>query len=149
MNDVRQWFEEASLVTNVHKDFNSEFLIYKGFKITKKEGSYRIQDVRHSEFYSPVSIQDLNEIKEKGFIAGIDYINYVLNLGRVENYKLQVDTLKLKKKLARKELRQGIDRRLNNKRIRLANENILEYEDLIQLTESRIKQFNFKYNKNE
>lgn len=145
MDAVRIMFEEGSSVTNIHQDNKGEFLIYKGFKITKEENNYRIQDVRRSEFYSSVKESEYELMLEKGFVHAADLISYELNLERIENYKVSIEALELKKKLAKKTLRE--DRRLNLKRIRLAEENIVELQDLIQLSQSRIKQFNNKYNK--
>ena len=147
MNVVERWFEKASRLVNVHKDFEGEFLIYRGFKISKENGVFRIQDVRHSEFYSPVLSHEYAMMVEKGFIATCDILSYENNIERIEDYRVTIEALELKKKLAKKSLKSN--KKLNLKRIRLAEENIVELKNLIQLTESRIKQFKIKYSKNE
>ncbi len=145
MDVVREMFEEASRIVNVYKDYKGEFLIYKGFKITKEEHNYRIQDARHSEFYSSVKSEEYEMMIDKGFIKAVDLISYKLNLERIEDYRDQIKELDLKKKVAKKHIKQN--RRLNLKRIRLADENIVELKDQIQLSQSRIEQFKNKYNK--
>lgn len=145
MNVNRKWFEEASSVCNIQKDVNGDFIIYKGFKITKGElESYKIEDVRHSEFYSAISLSDYGTFIIKGFIAGADFLSNDRNIKRVVSYKSEIKTLETKRRLAKKEIK--LDVRLNKKRIRLAEDRILELRDLIVITETRIKQFNSKYN---
>lgn len=144
MNNVEQWYNEASELVNVHTDGDNKFLIYKGFKIEKSETGYKAWDVRHSEFYSVIKQEDLNYFLKFGFIKGADYVNYFRNKVLIDDYNTTIKALYEKKLNSQKELPKN--RKLNEKRIRVANEKIDYYGDLIMLLQSRNKYLKIKYN---
>lgn len=144
MSNVEEWFVEASKKVNVHKDEDGLFLIYKGFKISEQGGKFRIQDVRHFEFYSPVKTSDYVMFLNHGFIKGVDYVNYFRNKELIDDYNTKIKALYEKKSNSQKELPKN--KKLNEKRIRVANEKIDYYSDLILLLQSRNKYLKIKYN---
>lgn len=148
MNEIQGWFEEASALTSVFKVLNDEFIIYKGFKITKNEfGTYILEDTRFSNMYAPVNSSNYNTFKKLGFIKGADSISYARDIERVETYKKRTGILYDKRKRCKDELPKN--KRLNEKRIRNINKKVQEYVDLIFFYQTRVKQFNFKYSNNE
>jgi hypothetical protein len=144
MIETKEWFEEATKTQKVFTTKDGDFLVYKGFKITKtKEDAYLMQDVRYSTFYSAPSDIDLSIIKEEGFIKGVDIISYTRDLERVAFYKKWTEKLYDRKKVFKKQLSEN--RRLNEKRIRRADVRIDKYIDFIFYYEARIEQFESKY----
>jgi len=148
MENEQRWFNEATTRTLVHEVRNERFIIYKGFKITDNGiGTFILQDVRMSNMYGIVDSKTYSLMKEIGFIKAVDTIGYRRNKKRVVRYKKLMALQYDKRKKSQKELPNN--RRLNEKRINSANTRIKEYADLIFLYQSRIQQFNFKYNNNE
>lgn len=144
MSNISKWYNEASSKVKVHLDSEGKFLIYKGFKILKSTVGYSLRDVRHSEFYTPVKKRDHVLILKYGFIEGVDRINFCRNEGKIEGYNTKIKVQQDKKEDSQKEL--PINKRLNEKRIRVANEKIDYYSDLKLLLQSRNKQLKIKYN---
>ena len=143
MSNVEKWFYEALSTVNVHKDMRGVFLIYKGFKISKQEGEFRIQEVRSSEFYSSVNSKDYAILLKHGFLQGVDQINYFRNKILINDYKTKIKALYERKLNSQKKLPKN--RKLNEKRIRVAEVKIDYYNDLILLLQSRNKYLKIKY----
>ena len=136
---LKGWFEEVSRVTKVFKNGDSEFIIYKGFKLTFSPKKYIIEDVRFTDFYTEVSEEDLEILKSKGFVLGARTIMYHRDCKRVKNYekriaKLYEDRDRFKKNLSK-------DRVFNSKRVRNCNENIHNFLDLMFFYKTRVEQF--------
>lgn len=148
MNEIQGWFEEASELTQVFSVLDYEFIIYKGFKITKNlEGEYSIQDTRFSNMYTPVNSICYKIFKEIGFIKGSDRISFERDVKRIETYKKRTGLLYDRRRKFKNQLPNN--KELNYKRIRNINKRIQDYVDLIFFYQTRIKQFNFKYITNE
>lgn len=147
MDVLRQWFNEGEkngLI--VYHSIESEFLIYKGFKLSKFLDHYKLEDVRRSDFYDEVTQREQNILKKLGFIKGIDSIVNTRNLKRVGIYTRLLEKLFQDKKEYQSKLRPLKTREFYNKKIRNCQDNIHNYIDLLFLYKSRIEQFNIKYN---
>lgn len=143
---IKGWYNEAIKVTREFKVLDIRFIIYKGFKISKKnDDEYILQDVRYEEHYTTVSVKEFALMQKKGFVRAVDEVNHLLNLQRVKEYTKKIEFLYAKRKKAKTEMRKDV--RLNKKRIKLANKNIDILVDQMFLFQSRIEQFNNKYNK--
>lgn len=149
MEQLDNWYKQAVHIVGKHiTSLNKEFIIYKGFKITKhEEQSFTIEDVRFSNMYGKVSDRNLEILSEKGFIAGVDYIGYLRDNVRVKSLKKSLETLYTKRRKYKKEF--DNDPKLNEKRIRSINKKIPRYVFLMGFYQTRVNQFNIKYNKNE
>lgn len=147
MNVIDKWWKEGKKVTPIHKAYNSEFLIYKGFKITLKDGVYSIQDVRFSNMYQELSDIVWLTFKVHGFVKGVDLIGLERDTKRIDYYKKSTETLYDKRAKFTKLLSKN--RKLNEKRIRNINLKIDEYIDLMFFYQVRVQQLTLKYNKNE
>lgn len=144
-NKIQGWYEEALKVTKEFKVNEITFIIYKGFKITKfSKEKFLLEDVRHDDFYTPLSKEDLTGIEQKGFVKAVDEIRYYLDKGRLDSCTKRIEYLYKKRKKAKKDMSKDV--RLNRKRIRLANKNIDILVDRIFLYQTRIEQFEHKYN---
>jgi hypothetical protein len=147
MDNIYNWFKQARNLTRTFNTLDSKFLIYKGFKLTERDGEFFIQDVRLSNMYSEVSRKDMATIINLGFIKGVDTISFERDSKRVDAYKKRTELLYDRRKKFTKELPKN--RTLNEKRIRNINLKIEEYIDLMFFYQVRIKQFNIKNKKNE
>jgi len=145
MNQITKWFEEVKQTNNVHTTSEGEFVIYKGFKITiPEQGNPRIQDVRFNTMYSDVTKAAKMLFVKLGFKRGVETLQNFRDIKRVEALKKKTAKLYDKRKQFRKEL--PLNKRLNEKRIRNIKRKVSENIDLIFFYQSRIKQFNNKYN---
>ncbi|MCB0752912.1 MAG: hypothetical protein KDC52_15680 [Ignavibacteriae bacterium] len=145
MNKLAIWYKQAVQKTNKYILFDREFIIYKGFKITKlSESSYTIEDVRFSNLYGKVSEEVLTLLSQKGFIEGVDYIGYVRDSKRVKDYKKTIETLYSRRKKYKKIF--DTNPKLNDKRIKSINKKIPYYAFLMGFYQTRLNQFNIKYN---
>lgn len=148
MNELEQWFDEVRLsVLNVHRYKETEFIIYKGFKLSKTHGKYKIEDVRISDFYGDVKKRDYNTLLKLGFIKGTDYIVHKRNLRRVGIYTRLLEKLYSERKEYERKLRPLKTRAFYKKKIKNCQENIHRSIDLLYLYKSRIDQYNLKYKK--
>lgn len=149
MKQLSKWYKQAVRITGKHTtSLNKEFIIYKGFKITKHDNqSFTIEDVRFTNMYGKVSDKSLEILSEKGFIAGVDYIGYLRDNVRIKSIKKTIETLYSRRRKYKKEF--DNDPRLNDKRIRSINKKIPRYVFLMGFYQTRVNQFNIKYNKNE
>jgi hypothetical protein len=147
MDNIYEWFKQAINSSRIFKTLDSRFIIYKGFKLTEKDGEFFIQDVRFSNMYSEVSKKDMDTIINLGFIKGVDAIGFSRDVKRVQSYIRRTEVMYDKRKKFNKELPKN--RTLNEKRIKNINIKIEEFVDLIFFYQVRIKQFNTKNNKNE
>lgn len=143
--EMQVWFDDVSNVLRVH-DFNNESAIfYKGFKLSRDfKNNFKIVDTRFDDDYQEVKPKELEEIREKGFIRGVDEINQRLSQKRLKACIKKVETYYAKKKRAKREMHKDV--RLNKKRIRNLDKNIDIVVDEILLHRMRISQFNNKYN---
>lgn len=143
-NEIQIWFEEASKVLRVFDFKREQAIIHKGFKLSQyPDGTYKIKDARFEDDYSEVKPSELSEIREKGFIRGVDEISHRLTIKRLNAYTKRVETFYAKRKKAQREMQKDV--RLNKKRIRNINKNIDILIDQIFLCRTRISQFNNKY----
>src|SRR5690606_8400224 len=131
MEQVKQWFDEA--IENHIKVFTapeSEFIIYKGFKITKTiDGNYIIQDVRINNFYSKVSDKDLSVLTTLGFIKGVEKLSYDRNLRRVVIYTKKLEKLYSEREICQKRMSTNVT--FYSKKLRNCKEGIGKYIDLL------------------
>ena len=145
MSDIKRWYEEVAQVTKIHETISEEFVVYKGFKLSKLlDGSYIIKDTRFSNMYSNVSDNVMKQFEKLGIIKGIDTIGFERDKRRVESYKRRTGRLYDKRIKFKKELPKN--KRLNEKRIRNINKRISDFVDLIFYYDTRVKQYNSKYN---
>ena len=147
MNLVKKWYEEAKAFTKVHNTYDSSFIIYKGFKISLREGVYTLFDVRFSNLYSEVTPDCIEYFKKYGFVAGVDLVGLERDRLRIVNYKKKAEGLYAKRAKFKKELNQN--KKLNEKRIRNINLKIDESIDLMFFYQVRVNQLNIKYKQNE
>lgn len=93
---VKEWFEEYvnSGKGKTHRiDDDSEFIIYKGFKILRDREHYTLEDTRFSDLYTRVSDFDLMRLQSHGFMEGCDRIKYVRDSLRLEKHRLSLEEL--------------------------------------------------------
>lgn len=144
MNNIKIWFNQAKNIAKTFKAYDSEFVIYKGFKLSERNNEYYLQDVRFSNLYNEVGKEDLDKFLRLGFKNGADLISFERDSMRILSYKKRIESLLAKKGKFEKEL---VKRRaFNEKRIRNADNKIEEYVDLLSFYEVRVKQFNIKNN---
>lgn len=146
MSIVKQWFEEVLSSPFMSISSKSSYIIYKGFKISKIEDEYKIEDVRFSDFYTPVKEAELNTFKKIGFIRGADWIAHKRNLRRVKIYTRLIERLYVEKKEYSSKLRPLKTRAFYKKKLRNCQENIHKTIDLLFLYKSRVNQYIDKYN---
>jgi hypothetical protein len=144
MDNIKIWFNQAKSIATTFKTYDSDFIIYKGFKLSKRNNEYYLQDVRFSNLYTEVSKENLDKFLKLGFKKGADLISFERDSMRVISYKKRTEALYDKRKLFEKELPKK--RAFNEKRIRNINKRIDEFIDLLFFYEVRVKQFNIKNN---
>lgn len=147
MENLKIWFKQVQNLVRTFKTYNNEFVIYKGFKITNRNGDYFIEDTRFSNMYGNVTKHDLDKFNKLGFIKGVDRVGFERDTKRIELYKKKAELLYDKRRKFIKELPKN--KTLNEKRIRNLNIRVDEYIDLMFFYEVRVKQFNIKYKQNE
>lgn len=144
MKQIKDWYEQAKNVTKVFETIDGEFIIYKGFKISRPfDGDFKIEDTRFRNMYSPVRRNDLKRFLLVGFIRGADQLSYIRDLSRVERLQTRAGKLYDKRKQFKKDFNK--DKRLNEKRLRTSKVKLDELIDLIFHYNSKIQQYNSKY----
>ncbi len=124
-------FDEVKNTLKVHTGIDCQYIIYKGFKLTKlSDGSETIQDARFCDFYSKVKPKDKRMIDLLGFIEGANYICNMRNTKRVKTYENKV--INLYKKLNDTD---------NTEKRKLIRRNINKNLDLMFLYKSRVTNF--------
>ena len=83
MNEVELWFKEAQS-NGVVKVTDSNFIIFKGFKITREGNIY---NVRNSDYYKKASNSDIATFRKHGFVKGAILIVHRRNIKRVEKFE--------------------------------------------------------------
>lgn len=149
MNILKKWYDEV--LENdipVFTSGESEFTIYRGFKLTKTFDEYKIEDVRLSDFYDKVKDRDFKILKKLGFIRGADWIVNKRNHRRVQIYTRIIERLYEDKAEYKSKLRPLKTRAFYQKKLRNCQENIHKTIDLLFLYKARINQYNSKYNIN-
>lgn len=147
MDIVQKWFEESKDKVRVFiQTDEQEYIIYKGFKITKFSSGYKIQDVRLSDFYSEVKESHFKILVKHGFIRGADAIVYTRNKKRVRTYTKKIEELYDQRKEYQKNLKKN--KAFYEKKLRNCQENINKNIDLLFLYKSRISNHESKYNIN-
>ena len=150
MSVIEQWFSEASNEgVKVFHHEGIDFIIYKGYKISRCSGIYAIEDVRRSDFYDEVKVTEYSKMIKLGFIKGVDYIVNRRDLRRVGIYtrlleRLYTDKISYRGKLCELDKKEFYEKKLRN-----CQENIHRNIDLLFLYRSRIGQYNLKYVTNE
>jgi ribosomal protein S8 len=122
-----------------------EYIIYKGFKITKDEEGFNIIDTRFHDFYSKVKKSDLDLLESQGFIKGCDIIMYNRDIRRANRHRHILEELTLEKesivkskgKVSTRKYRMGMDR---------VSKEIRHHLDKLFLYNTRKKQIEIKYN---
>lgn len=128
---------------HIYSDKDCEFLIYKGFKISKFESSYEIHDVRINDFYEDVSKKDLEMFDVHGFLKGADIICYERNKVRYVKYIKKLEKIYEKRTDFRCKYDENpkfYEKGLNN-----CEEGILKYTDLLFFYKAKILQHEFIY----
>lgn len=140
MDNIKKWFKEAEVAgVRIFSYEGYDYLIYKGFKITKfNTGDCIIQDVRLSDLYNEVREDHLIVLDRMGFITGADYIAYDRNVMRMKE-----STAKLEKLFT--ELEGLKSAGTDTKKVENCNENILKYTDLTIFYRIKIDQHLRKY----
>lgn len=147
MELLKLWFEEvfsSGLLQNTSSNIN--YIIYRGFKLSKNEDDYKIEDVRFSDFYEPVREKDLEILTKLGFLKGADWISHSRNVRRVKIYTRLIERLYNNKKDYKSKLRPLKTRAFYQKKLRNCQENIHKTIDLLFLYESKVNQHIEKYN---
>lgn len=136
---LKEWFEESiKYDIKIFSTIDSEFIIYKGFKITKIEDNYIIQYVRLNDFYSNVSYRNMKTLKDLGFIKGVDKIYYESISKRIKIYTKKVRFFENKKD----------NEKISPKKLSFYNNLIQNYTELIFYYKFKIKQYNLLNTKN-
>lgn len=149
MNILKKWFDEVmDSDVRIFTSSKSEFTIYKGFKLTKTLNTYKIEDVRFSDFYDKVKDKDYKIMVKLGFIRGADWITNRRNHRRVHIYTKIIEKLYKDKFEYKSKLRPLETRAFYQKKLRNCQENIHKTITLLFLNKSRISQYNSKYNIN-
>lgn len=143
MNQLQQWFEEASVI-KIFTSKTHEFVIQRGFKISHyfEDNSYSILDTRFSDFYTNVSEVDMSILIEKGFLEGTNIIMYNRNVMRVKDYVSKIENLYVKKAKYKKLVTKN--KPFYTKRIKNCSENIHRYHDMMQFYQAQVEQFENK-----
>lgn len=145
MSETQRWYNEAILIAPVHKTADGEFVIYKGFKLSKTNDSeFDIVDVRYSNMYSSPKKYMLDMFNTIGFVKGCDDISVTRDKKRLVFYTNRIDSLNKKIETAKSELPKHEAK--NKKRIVNAKLKIEDYADMILFYQMRINQYNNKYN---
>lgn len=148
MSVIKKWFNEAvdEGIKVYHSD-ESEYLIYKGFKIIKTLDDFKILDVRRSDFYDDVKSKDLLVLEKLGFIFGSDSIVHSRNKRRVSIYTKRLERIYTNKKLYKSKLKDKDTKKFYEKKLRNCEENILKNIDLLFFYKSKVEQHELKYSK--
>lgn len=150
MSVLKQWFDEVGENgLPVFHSKESEFIIYKGFKLSKVLEQYKLEDVRRSDFYDEVREREYKILLKLGFIRGIDWIVNKRNLRRITIYTRLLEKLYQDKEEYQSKLRPLKTRAFYQKKLRNCQENIHRNIDLLFLYKNRIEQYNSKYKLNE
>lgn len=140
MDVLEKWFEESIKSLKVFVTADCDFIIYKGFKISKFfEGGYRIQDTRFNDFYSDVTKSDLLVLKDNGFIKGAKIIMHERDLKRIKIYEKKIEKLYSDKDKFKSLL--STNKTFYSKRINNCEEGIEATSNLLFLFKIREKQF--------
>ena len=136
-----RWFKECKESgVKIHRHMGEQFVIYKGFKIIKAGDIYSTADVRKSDFYSPISIDDWILLTDQGFTKGADTISNRRNEERVEYYQTLIDRLS-KMLYVYKSSLMGASMKFYLKKIRNTEFKIDKSETLLALYKTRVTQF--------
>jgi len=150
MSILQDWFNEAKKANvTIFGSGENEFIIYKGFKLSKSSNLFKLEDVRRSDFYDDVKDKEYKTILKLGFIKGIDWIVNKRNLKRIGIYTRILERLYSEKKEYKSKLRPKITRAFYQKKLKNCQESIYRNIDLLFLYKTRIEQYNLKYNLNE
>lgn len=139
---VEQWYKEAELQTLVHSTEKTDFIIYKGFKISKHkiDNSFTIQDCRFTDLLSEISKEDNLIITDLGFIKGVDLLSHRRDVIREKKYRSILETLYTKRAIYKKA------KPFNKKRLSNCEDNIIKCRDLLFYYLVRLEQYKEKYN---
>ena len=148
-NIVEQWLEEylSSGRGKLYVGDGFEFIIYKGFKILRDEENTRIMDVRKTDFYSEVTIEDFNVLCTQGFVKGCDILVYNRDCKRVKYYKGRLAQKYKEREEARKQ-KGTVDPRRLAVRLESLDRMITDGVDKLFFFEVRKTQTENKYNLN-
>ncbi len=146
---IKDWYEEyiRSRIRGAFIEVDREFIIYKGFKITKAGDDYKIQDVRRSDLYDPVLPKDEKLFKEHGFIKGADLIMCRKDERRSRYHKKKIESFYKQRKKFEEELPETDRLKFVEKKIRNINRNIHEHANEMFFYNSRVEQVKLKYSK--
>ena len=139
MLEIKNWFE-GHKHEKVYNCGEYEFIIQMGFKITHyfEPEKYTIQDCRHCDFYKSVSEDDMNIIRDNGFVRGTSIIRHNKNVIRVQHYLNRIKELYEKRKISQ---RSDETKEQYTKRIKNYNLNIGELNTTMQFYRLLVEQF--------
>ena len=150
MDIIENWFtitNRGGMRTFHHEGV--DFIIYKGFKLSKYEKHYAVEDVRRSDFYDEVRPSDHKKLVELGFVRGVDQVVNTRNLKRIGIYTRILEKLYTDKLSYKDSLREVSTKEFYEKKLRNCQENIHKNIDLLFLYKTRINQYNLKYSINK
>lgn len=142
---IQGWYEEAIKDHKVFNTVKESFVIYRGFRISKDiDNQFEIKDVRLDDNYTNITRSSHSQLRSRGFTEGCDYVS--VGRARIGVAKLRntIERMYAKRKKFKSLIRK--DKRLNEKRIKNINKNVGILVDQIFLYNTRINQFNLKYN---
>ena len=149
--EIKLWFNQANEQLRVYESHRECFILHKGFRISKsREGVYKLRDVRgEEERYLDLIPDDLERIREHGFLKGCDYNQYIRGEEIIKEIDAIVVALYEKRFMFAKELKRSRrvkPKRLNQKRIRNINVKIDNWLEQMFSCKVRSDQFLKKYN---
>lgn len=145
--NLQLWYEQAVRIgVHTYCDDNCEFLIYKGFKISKYPHKYLIENVRNSDFYEPLTESQQEFLIDQGFIKGADTYSYERNKVRYMKYIRRLEKVYDDRTLFRN--KREINPKFYDKRLNNCEEGILKYTDLLFFYKAKILQYEQFYNIN-
>ncbi len=140
MEQVKKWYKESEKTLKVFTTADYNFILYKGFKISSyPDDYYRIEDVRHNDFYSKLTKPDLLILEKEGFIRGSDIIMHNRDLRRIKILEKKIEKLYSDKDRFKSLLSR--DETFYSKRIKNCDEAIETTSNLLFLFKIREKQF--------
>ena len=144
---LEDWFKECvdNKRINLYKDKESEFFIYKGFKLDNTNDGIILLDVRFNDFYDPVGKRDFNKLKKLGFVKGCDLIMHQRDIKRVKRYKITLESLYTERKVLEDKAQYPRSRALAVKKLRKLKSDLQDNIDLLFFYDARREQMKIKY----
>ena len=147
---LERWYKECvdNKSLRSFRDKDSEFYIYKGFKLERVLDIIILKDVRYNDFYNKVFKKDKKILKKHGFIKGCDLIMYERDSLRVNRHKGLLESLYIERKKVEKNYKNPRKRKSSEKRLRSIGPAIQENIDFMFFYDARRIQTKEKYKLN-